>query len=105
MSIDLGVPIEYIKKAVEDIKPVVGRMDRIEVKNSNLTIIIDYAHTPDRLENVLKSLTNHKRGKLITLFGCGGDRDKGKRPLMGKISGEYSDYTIITSDNPRWKIH
>ncbi len=103
MSIDLGVPIEYIKKAVEEIKPVVGRMDRIEVKNSNLTIIIDYAHTPDGLENVLTSLTNHKGGKLITLFGCDGDRDKEKRPLMGKISGEYSDYTVITSDNPRWE--
>ena len=64
-------------------------------------IIIDYAHTPDGLENILNSIKYYVKGRIITIFGCGGDRDKTKRPKMGVIAGRLSDYCIITSDNPR----
>ena len=66
-----------------------------------LTIMIDYAHSPESLENILKAIKSYTRGKVICVFGCGGDRDPGKRPIMGEISGKVADYTIITSDNPR----
>ncbi|MBP7653643.1 UDP-N-acetylmuramoyl-L-alanyl-D-glutamate--2,6-diaminopimelate ligase [Candidatus Dependentiae bacterium] len=80
---------------------VPGRLDKVKGKNG-IHIFIDYAHTPDALENVLNALTKLKSGnKLITVFGCGGDRDRLKRPLMGKIAVDKSDYAIITSDNPR----
>ena len=65
------------------------------------TVIIDYAHTPDGLENVLNAVQDFKKGRVITLFGCGGDRDNTKRPIMGKIAEEMSDLVIVTSDNPR----
>ena len=74
---------------------------RIEKVNDN--IIIDYAHNPNSLENILKTINTYKNGKLICLFGCGGNRDKSKRPIMGEISGKLSDFTIITSDNPRYE--
>ena len=67
----------------------------------DFTVIIDYAHTPDGLKNIISALNALKKGRLITLFGCGGDRDKGKRPEMGRIAAENSDYVIVTSDNPR----
>ena len=63
--------------------------------------MIDYAHSPESLENILKAIKSYTRGKVICVFGCGGDRDPGKRPIMGEISGKVADYTIITSDNPR----
>ncbi len=64
-------------------------------------MVVDYAHTPDGLEKVLKTAREVSRGKLITVFGCGGDRDRSKRPLMGEVAGKYSDFSIVTSDNPR----
>ena len=63
--------------------------------------MIDYAHSPESLENILQAVKSYTRGRVISVFGCGGDRDKGKRPIMGEISGRIADYTIITSDNPR----
>ena len=63
--------------------------------------MIDYAHTPESLESILSAVKSYTRGRVICVFGCGGNRDKNKRPLMGEISGRISDYTIITSDNPR----
>ena len=65
------------------------------------TVMIDYAHTPDGLENIIKSVRGFAKGRVVTLFGCGGDRDRTKRPLMGKMAGELSDFCIVTSDNPR----
>ena len=63
--------------------------------------MIDYAHSPESLENILQAVTGYTRGRVISVFGCGGDRDSGKRPIMGEISGRLADFTIITSDNPR----
>lgn len=71
------------------------------IKNNKNTVIIDYAHTPDAVQNILKSALQHHQGRIITLIGCGGDRDKTKRPLMGEIATYYSDYVYFTSDNPR----
>lgn len=77
-----------------------GRLEKID-NNSGLNVFVDYAHTPDALENVLNTVRPITRGRIITVFGCGGDRDRGKRPLMGRIVYEMSDISIITSDNPR----
>ena len=96
----LGVPAEVIKKALEGVEGVPGRFELVNC-GQDFTVIVDYAHTPDGLENVLKTARQLTRGRLITVFGCGGDRDRQKRPLMGRIAATYSDYTIITSDNPR----
>lgn len=94
------VPLKTITKALENMPTVPGRIERIHV-NTPYDVIIDFAHTPDGLENVISSLKETIEGRLITLFGCGGDRDKTKRPIMGKIAGDLSDYCIVTSDNPR----
>ena len=64
-------------------------------------VYVDYAHTPDALENILKALRPHTKGKLVCVFGCGGNRDKAKRPVMGAVAGQYADLTIVTDDNPR----
>ena len=66
-----------------------------------IPIMIDYAHSPESLQNILSAVKSYTRGKVISVFGCGGDRDKGKRPIMGEISGRIADFTIITTDNPR----
>lgn len=101
-GIEEGVEASEIEECVKALQGVPGRMDQIPI-DSNYRIVIDYAHTPDGLENVLTALREGCKGRLITLFGCGGDRDRGKRPLMGKIAGQLSDYCIVTSDNPRWE--
>ena len=95
----LGCGAEEIKEALLDLK-VPGRSELVENKKE-LTIMIDYAHSPESLENILSAVKSYTKGRVISLFGCGGDRDSGKRPLMGEISGKIADFTIITSDNPR----
>ena len=97
----LGEDLEKIVERIESLEPAPGRFETVEC-GQNYKVIVDYAHTPDALENVIKVARNIKnRGKVITIFGCGGDRDRTKRPVMAKISEEYSDITILTSDNPR----
>ncbi len=96
----LGISPEIIKKGLESFQSVPGRLERIS-DSGNRFIFVDYAHTPDALENVMSTLKTVSDGKMISVFGCGGDRDSTKRPLMGKIAGKYSDLTVITSDNPR----
>uniref|UniRef100_UPI0005AA6FDA Mur ligase family protein n=1 Tax=Faecalimicrobium dakarense TaxID=1301100 RepID=UPI0005AA6FDA len=96
----LKIPIEIIKDKLKSTKGVEGRFE--SVKNTKgFNVIVDYAHTPDALENILIAAKEFAKGKVITVFGCGGDRDKTKRPLMGKIAQDNSDIAIITSDNPR----
>lgn len=96
-----GVKTDAVAKSLRSFLPVSGRLERVCLKKR---VYIDYAHTPEGLENALKSLNEIKGdGKLICVFGCGGNRDKEKRPVMGEISGKYADFTVITSDNPRYE--
>ncbi len=95
----LGVNVEKIKEALEEVR-VPGRSELVN-NSKELPIMIDYAHSPESLENILQAVKSYTRGRVISVFGCGGDRDSGKRPIMGEISGRIADYTIITSDNPR----
>ena len=95
----IGISSDIIKEALEKIK-VPGRSEMIENK-LNIPIMIDYAHSPESLQNILQAVSSYTRGRVISVFGCGGDRDSRKRPVMGEISGKVADYTIITSDNPR----
>ncbi len=93
------INIEAILKALQHIDPIRGRCEFI--KNDKCNVIIDYAHKPDGLSKVLKTVASFTKGRLISVFGCGGNRDSVKRPIMGEISGRLAQYTIITSDNPR----
>lgn len=97
---NLGIPEDAIRGVLEKLHPVTGRMQRFQKVNSP-TVIVDYAHTPDALENALKALRAHANAKLWCVFGCGGDRDKAKRPLMGAISERYADRVVVCDDNPR----
>jgi UDP-N-acetylmuramoyl-L-alanyl-D-glutamate--2,6-diaminopimelate ligase len=100
VGVALGIPLNLIESAIRKVKKVPGRLEQVN-NDRGITILVDYAHTSDALERVLLALRGLSKGKIITVFGCGGDRDKTKRPRMGEISGRYSNLTIITSDNPR----
>lgn len=100
VGISQGYSLTKILKSLESFKKVPGRLERIE-NGCGLHVFVDYAHTEDALRNVLETLREIKRGRLITIFGCGGDRDQSKRPKMGKVVEALSDLTIVTSDNPR----
>ena len=91
---------EVIKSALENFKSVPGRFERI-FADVPFEVIVDYAHTPDGVKNVLETAAQIAKGKIITVFGCGGDRDHSKRPIMGKLAAQFSDIVIATSDNPR----
>ncbi len=95
----IGIDSEIIKEALLEVR-VPGRSELVDNK-LELPIMIDYAHSPESLQNILQAVKSYTRGRVISVFGCGGDRDTGKRPIMGEISGKIADYTIITSDNPR----
>ena len=95
----IGIPSDKVIEALAEIK-VPGRSEMVDNKKE-LPIMIDYAHSPESLQNILSAAKSYTRGKVISVFGCGGDRDKGKRPAMGEISGRIADFTIITTDNPR----
>jgi len=97
----LGVKTDLIVEKLSKAVAVSGRLEKIE--NKNYDIYVDYAHTPDGLKKVLQTLKREIKGRLICVFGCGGNRDEQKREIMGKISGEYADFTVITSDNPRFE--
>lgn len=95
----LDMPLQEAGRRLAELQPVPGRMERFG--NGDITAVVDYAHTPDALEKVLRSLRVHCDGRLICVFGCGGDRDKVKRPAMGRIAAELADGVIVTDDNPR----
>lgn len=97
----LGVPSQKIAERLNTFCGVGGRLERVE--SDKCRIYVDYAHTPDALKNVLLTLEKTCEGRLICVFGCGGNRDKGKRVLMGEIVGEYADFSVVTSDNPRYE--
>jgi UDP-N-acetylmuramoyl-L-alanyl-D-glutamate--2,6-diaminopimelate ligase len=101
-ALHFGVDLSILAASLADFAGVPGRMERVQVSpNQDISVIVDYAHTPDSLENLLKASRPFISGKMICVFGCGGDRDRTKRPLMGKIAAELADIAVVTSDNPR----
>ena len=98
----LGVDLNLVADSLPQFTGVPGRMERVQISpEQEISVIVDYAHTPDSLENLLKAARPFISGKMICVFGCGGDRDRTKRPLMGKIAAELADVAVVTSDNPR----
>ncbi|MGQ4650480.1 UDP-N-acetylmuramoyl-L-alanyl-D-glutamate--2,6-diaminopimelate ligase [Lyngbya aestuarii] len=101
-ALHLGLNLESIVAALPQFPGVPGRMERVQLQSEqDISVIVDYAHTPDSLENLLKAARPFIQGKMICVFGCGGDRDRTKRPQMGKIAAELADLAVVTSDNPR----
>ncbi|MCS7149037.1 MAG: UDP-N-acetylmuramoyl-L-alanyl-D-glutamate--2,6-diaminopimelate ligase [Geminocystis sp.] len=98
----LGYGLETIREYLPQFQGVPGRMERVQVSpNQPISVIVDYAHTPDSLENLLKAARPFISGRMICVFGCGGDRDRTKRPVMGEIAARLADVVVVTSDNPR----
>jgi UDP-N-acetylmuramoyl-L-alanyl-D-glutamate--2,6-diaminopimelate ligase len=100
VAFSLDIDLNTIARGIQRLTFVPGRLQPVKNKKG-LSVFVDYAHSTDALEKVLQTLRQLTKGRLITVFGCGGDRDKGKRPDMGRVAGLYSDFAIITSDNPR----
>ena len=97
---EMGFPLDRVIKHLSNFPGVPGRMERIE-KGQPFSIFVDYAHTPDAFQNVFSAIRPLVKGRVFSVFGCGGDRDRGKRPQMGRIAAEFSDAVVLTSDNPR----
>ena len=97
----IGISFADILKGLESLSGVAGRLQAVNTHGRPFAVYVDYAHTPDALENVLTSVRGFAKARVLSLFGCGGDRDRTKRPLMGEIGGRHSDFVIVTSDNPR----
>ncbi|WP_409341246.1 UDP-N-acetylmuramoyl-L-alanyl-D-glutamate--2,6-diaminopimelate ligase [Paenibacillus sp. MBLB4367] len=95
-----GVPVERIRASLATMPVVDGRMETVD-EGQPFLVAVDYAHTPDGVENALATIKEFAEGRILTVFGCGGDRDRTKRPIMGNIAARYSDYVFVTSDNPR----
>jgi UDP-N-acetylmuramoyl-L-alanyl-D-glutamate--2,6-diaminopimelate ligase len=96
----VGLKLDDIRNGLDALEHVPGRLESVR-EGQDFLVLVDYAHTPDALERVLTNARGMTQGRLIVVFGCGGDRDPGKRPLMGKIAGELADYVVVTNDNPR----
>jgi UDP-N-acetylmuramoyl-L-alanyl-D-glutamate--2,6-diaminopimelate ligase len=97
----LGLPLDAIERGIEALPGVPGRFQVVSGARDEVTVVVDYAHTDDALRNLLETARPLARGRLITVFGCGGDRDRTKRPLMGAVADRLSDVIVVTSDNPR----
>ena len=98
-----GIDGYCIEQGLKKMKPVAGRFEPLDTHGKKFSIILDYAHTPDSLKNALDTVKSFAPARVVTIFGCGGNRDSSKRAVMGRIAGERSDFTIITSDNPRFE--
>jgi len=101
LAIGLGEKPEAVLHALSRLKSPPGRLERVASAANGAPIFVDYAHTPDALESVLEALAPHVTGRLHLVFGCGGDRDPGKRPMMGAIAAQMADRVVVTDDNPR----
>jgi UDP-N-acetylmuramoyl-L-alanyl-D-glutamate--2,6-diaminopimelate ligase len=100
IGLEMGMTVPMIERAVQAVTNVPGRFERID-EGQAFTVVVDYAHTEDALYRLIRAAQAIKQGRIITLFGCGGDRDAGKRPKMGQMAARHSDLVIVTSDNPR----
>ena len=100
MVLSLGMPLADAAKSMATATGVKGRVEVVPT-DTDYTVLIDYAHSPDGVENVLKAVRGFAKGRVVALFGCGGDRDRTKRPKMGKIASDLADFCVVTSDNPR----
>ena len=101
LAIGLGDPADRVFAALAHLKGAAGRLEKVACAKSGAPVYVDYAHTPDALETVLAAMRPHVASKLVVVFGCGGDRDRGKRPLMGTAAAKHADRVIVTDDNPR----
>ena len=99
-TLGLGIPPETVASGVADLAAVPGRFERVD-EGQPFMVVVDYAHTDDALRNTIAVARNLGPKRIVTLFGCGGDRDRAKRPLMGQAAAELSDFVVLTSDNPR----
>jgi UDP-N-acetylmuramoyl-L-alanyl-D-glutamate--2,6-diaminopimelate ligase len=104
IALQLGISLENAAEALRTVQGVKGRVEVVPTPGKDYTLLIDYAHTPDGLENVLSAVRGFCKGRLIAVFGCGGDRDRKKRPIMGQIGVRLADLAVITSDNPRTEV-
>ncbi|RVD47336.1 UDP-N-acetylmuramoyl-L-alanyl-D-glutamate--2,6-diaminopimelate ligase, partial [Mesorhizobium sp. M8A.F.Ca.ET.023.02.2.1] len=102
--ISTGTPVAKALAALEKLKGAPGRLDLVGTTASGAPVYVDYAHKPDALENVLASVRPFTTGRVMVVFGCGGDRDRGKRPIMGEIATRLADVVIVTDDNPRSEV-
>lgn len=103
VCLEMGYPVQKIAPAIAELNGVKGRAEVVPC-DKGFTVIIDYAHTPDGLENILNTFKNCEKNRLIAVFGCGGDRDKDKRPKMGRTAALFADFVVVTSDNPRTEV-
>ena len=99
----LGFDMEEVAQALRQIEGVKGRVEVVPTPGKDYTVLIDYAHTPDGVENILTSVREFCKGRLIVVFGCGGSRDRKKRPVMGRLAVELADFAVVSTDNPRWE--
>lgn len=99
----LGVSPAHIREGLENVSCVPGRFESLDTRGGGYSVILDYCHTPDSLESTLKTVRGFAKGRVVCVFGCGGNRDNTKRPIMGEIAGRMADFSIVTSDNPRFE--
>ena len=100
-ALALGIPLEESAAVLARVPHVKGRVEVVPTPGKDYTVLIDYAHSPDSLVNVLATVKGFAKGRTVALFGCGGDRDKAKRPQMGRAAADLADFAVVTTDNPR----